>query len=224
VSNIFCAEKKGLKEGIMRKLSAVLISSIFCVLLSAQQNEGIAKFHNYRQQPSNKNLIELISYFAETQDDKYLTAQILGNVYLIELENQLQVFEANMDSLSYGNMFGYANLLLAMGRYEKSIEIYSNLNELSPKWSCPWRHKGEALLKSHQLEAAETATLRAIETREDHFDAYIQLARIQKEQGRYQEALQTLENGMAHQQADTEEEVSHEEVMNLKKQLQELIR
>jgi tetratricopeptide (TPR) repeat protein len=208
----------------MSKLSAVLIVSFSCVLLLAQQNEGIAKFQNYRQQPNSQNLIELINYFAQTQEDKYLTAQILGNVYLMELENQLQVFEVNSDSLSYGNMFGYANLLLAMGRYEKSIEIYNKLNELSPKWSCPWRHKGEALLKSHQLEAAETATLKAIETREDHFDAYIQLARIQKEQGRYQEALQTLNNGLAHQEADTEEEVSHEEVMNLKRQLQELIR
>ena len=70
---------------------------------------------------------------------------------------------------------------------------------------------------------AEIATKKAIELQENHFDAYIQLAEIQKKMGNYEIALKTLEKGLTYAEFDHEDEVSDEEVEVLKNEILELI-
>ncbi|RLC45462.1 MAG: hypothetical protein DRI23_13530 [Candidatus Cloacimonadota bacterium] len=73
------------------------------------------------------------------------------------------------------------------------------------------------------FEEAEMVTLKAIETREDHYDAYIQLAEIQMHLGKYETALETLEKGSKYVEADIEGEVDSDEVKALKSQIESLI-
>ncbi len=208
----------------MRYLTCLLLMSCVFFNLYGEADEGMEKFQAYNKDQTTENFIEVIEHFTVENDDEYYAAMILGNIYLNELERQLEVFEANLDSLSYGNLFGYANLLLAAKRYDKSIHIYNKINAAAPKWSCPWRHKGEAYLEIAKYEEAENATLKAIETREDHFDAYIQLAKVQKALGKYQEALKSLEDGMKYQEFDHEDEVSDDEIIELRSELIELLK
>ncbi len=138
-------------------------------------------------------------------------------------DRPLEILAANIDSLSSKTKFSYANFLLDLNRFEESIQIYNSLNDEYPNWSCPWRHKGEALLKMERYEVAEVVTIKAIEVREDHFDAYVQLAKIQKKLGKYKDALQTLEKGLSYHESDPEEEISNEEVEALYNELLKLI-
>ncbi|MCF7794662.1 MAG: hypothetical protein K9N09_11975 [Candidatus Cloacimonetes bacterium] len=201
----------------------IMVNCVFAILF-ADADEGMEKYQTYNENQTTENLIEVINHFSQDSDDEYHSAMILGNVYLNQLEKQLEVFESNLDSLSYGNLFGYANLLLAAKRYDESIEIYNKINAAAPNWSCPWRHKGEAYLEIANYEKAEEATQKAIETREDHFDAYIQLAKAQKALGKYEEALKSLEDGMKYQESDHEGEVSDNEIIKLRSELVELLK
>jgi len=83
--------------------------------------------------------------------------------------------------------------------------VYEGLNEEFPDWSCPWRHKGEAYFKTSELELAETALQKAIETRVEHFDAYVMLAEVQDAMGKNAEALKTLETGFSYKGKDVED-------------------
>ena len=60
----------------------------------------------------------------------------------------------NVEELPNKAKFSCANIQLEMGRYDDAIEIYKMLNEKTPKWSCPWRHRGEAYWKKGELDNA----------------------------------------------------------------------
>lgn len=210
----------------MNKLFAlILISCIGCSLFAQQGNNDYEKFTTYQKDPTMENFVSAIEHYdsSKTDAESFTNYLLLANLFLTEFEKNLEVLDANVDSLSLGEKFQFANLLLAAGRYEQSIEIYNDLNSTSPKWSCPWRHKGAALLALEKYEEAEISTLKAIETREDHFDAYVQLARIQKEMGEYEKALQSLQNGLKYQSTDTEGEIIDEEIILLLNELKQLI-
>ncbi|MDY6895998.1 MAG: tetratricopeptide repeat protein, partial [Thermotogota bacterium] len=55
------------------------------------------------------------------------------------------------------------------------------------------------------LEEAEAALRKSIETREEHYDAYVMLAEVLKEQKRYSQALKTLQKGRTYKGKDIEE-------------------
>ena len=210
----------------MNKLIALMLICCISLSLFAQQGNSVyEKFMEYQKAPSMENFISAIEHYdsIKTDAENFTGYLLLANLYLTEFEKNLEIMSANLDSLSLGEKFQFANLLLAAGRHEQSIEIYNDLNVNSPKWSCPWRHKGEALLEMKNYEAAEISTLKAIETREDHFDAYVQLARIQKEMGEYEKALQSLQNGLKYQSTDTEGEIEDEEIILLLNELNRLI-
>jgi len=168
-----------------------------------------------------KEMSPLQQYFAEQSSENFLTAynslstQIakgetdssvsLAMLLFYEMENQLKTAEKIITDMNPGQKFQYANLLLALNRFEESVEIYNMLNTASPKWSCPWRHKGEAYFQMNKLEEAEEALLMAIETREEHFDAYVMLADVQTAMKRYDDALKTLELGFTYKGKDIED-------------------
>ena len=202
-------------------LSLLLLIS---VVLPAQHGlDDFEKYRNYLKEPNAENFLSAVQHYESLADEGYINRVLLANMYLSEFDKNLEKLEENYDSLTVHHKFSLANLLLAVGRYERCLEIYEQLTSDYPKWSCPWRHKGEALFKTNQLEAALAATIQAIETREDHYDAYIQLAEIQKEMADYQGALQSLEKALLYQESYTEDEISEEYVGNLKKELEYLL-
>ena len=203
----------------------LLIYFVAASLFGQHSSSDFEKYMDYQKKPTIGNLIKAVEYYNEQleEDTEYSTHLILANIFQKEFQKNMNILEEELDSLSTMNKFSYANLLLEIGQFEKSITIYDKLNENFPKWSCPWRHKGEALLKMESYEKAEVATIKAIEVREDHLDAYVQLARIRKSLGKYNEALRALEKGLSYSESDLEVEISNEEVEALHNELLKLI-
>ncbi len=209
----------------MKKIIFSIIVVVLVTLLLAEEHNENELFMIYQQDQTFENFQKAIEHYNSNSEnaEDYNSAFMLSYLYTMELDNNLEILKDNLDSLNTRTKFSYANLLLELGKLDESIAVYEKLNEDVPKWSCPWRHKGEALMKQQNYKDAEIATIQAIETREDHFDAYIQLARIQKELGEYDTALQTLKNGMQYEVADLEDEVTNEEVELLKEELEQLL-
>lgn len=203
----------------------VLVFFIAAHLFGQHGSSDFEEYMNYQKEPTFENLVKAVEYYnAQLEEDSKYTAHLmLAHIFQNEFQKNMNILEEELDSLSTRNKFSYANLLLDIGQFEKSLPIYNKLNEDFPKWSCPWRHKGEALLKMERYEVAEVVTIKAIEVREDHFDAYVQLAKIQKKLGKYKDALQTLEKGLSYHESDPEEEISNEEVEALYNELLKLI-
>jgi len=210
----------------MKKIVLMVLFVILASILFAgdgkHDNSEFEHFNNYKNEQNAENFNTAINHYFQNENN-YSSNLMLSYLCFMELEKNLEVLELNLDSLTTRTKFSYANLLLELGKLDESIVIYDKLNEDVPKWSCPWRHKGEVLMKQNKLAEAETATLMAIETREDHFDAYVQLANIQKDMKKYEEALKSLNKGLSYYSSDPEEEVTDEEVESLKKELKKLM-
>ncbi|RLC52626.1 MAG: hypothetical protein DRH79_04660 [Candidatus Cloacimonadota bacterium] len=210
----------------MKRILVVVMIGCFTSLLLAQHGGGdFEKLMKYQQEPSFDNLDIALEYYQKLigTEDTEMAQIALANLHMMAMNNVIDEMKNDLDSLSLGSKFQLANLLLENHRFNESIEIYEVINSTSPKWSCPWRHKGEALYELNMFEEAEMATLKAIETREDHYDAYIQLAEIQMRLGKYETALETLEKGSKYVDADIEGEVDSDEVNALKLQIENLI-
>jgi len=201
----------------MRKfvILVIMLAVSTGLLFSQKLHEDENPFMKYYQDQTSENLIEAIKSFNVADEDNtgFDNSIMLSNLYFIALENELAILDENIDSLATRDKFRYANLLLSLNRFESSIAIYNQLNEDTPDWSCPWRHKGEALFKSDNLVDAEIALQKAIETRIEHYDAYVMLADVQNDMGKSEEALATLETGFSYLGKDIEE--ADEEVNDL---------
>jgi tetratricopeptide (TPR) repeat protein len=200
----------------MKKILLLMLVALILV-----PSEGISKekspFRVYLDERTTENFLKAFEHYEDERADtvNYGSAIVLAYMSLIELEKNLEILEENKNELKNRNLFSYGNILLELDRFEESIAIYEVLNEKSPKWSCPWRHKGEAYWKKGDLEEAVKALEKAIETRETHYDAYVMLAEVLRDQGKYEEALETLEKGLTYYGKDIEdpeEEVSSLEV------------
>ncbi|MBN2017795.1 MAG: tetratricopeptide repeat protein [Candidatus Cloacimonetes bacterium] len=183
-------------------------------ILFAENAEPINPFQAYLANPGTATFEQAHKHYISSLEDNAdddNTRLMLSYLYMMELERTLDQIDVQADSVAPNVAFNYANILLEMRRFEDAIEIYEMLNESYPSWSCPWRHKGEAYFKSGKLSEAETALEKAIETRVEHYDAYVMLAEVQEEMGSYKEALATLETGFTYYGKDIEdpdEEVS----------------
>ncbi len=193
----------------MKKI--ILISAVlFTALLFAGEhnNSEYEDFNNYQNEQTFENFEKAINFYnskLEKDENDHSAYLMLSYLNFMELENNLAKLENDLDSLDNRTKFSYANLLLSIGKFDESIKIYDKLNADTPNWSCPWRHKGEAYFKSNKLIEAESALLKSIETRKEHYDAYIMLADVQKEMGKYQEALETLKTGISYKGKDIED-------------------
>lgn len=131
------------------------------------------------------------------QHPEQVTYKILmANLAVMESQRLAEEIYPQVDSLQTGAKFQFANLLLAQNEFEKAIAIYDKLNQNTPKWSCPWRHKGEALFNLKRYEEAEVSLTQAIETNTEHYDAYVWMAKTQNNLGKYKEALKNLETAI----------------------------
>jgi tetratricopeptide (TPR) repeat protein len=216
-------EKK--EKNVDKKQIIIMVFFIVASLFGQHGSSDFEEYMNYQKEPTIGHLIKAVKHYnAQLEgDSKYTAHLMLAHIFHNEFQKNMDILDGDLDSLSTRTQFSYANLLLDIGQFEKSITIYDILNKNFPKWSCPWRHKGEALLKMEKYEKAEVATIKAIEVREDHFDAYVQLAVIQKDLGKYEEALRSLEKGLSYHDSDPKEEVSDKEVEELYDELLKLI-
>ena len=192
----------------MKKIISFLL--VFCAtfaMLHAQHSES-NPFQDYYADPNITTFENAFKHYstqlADNEDDDSARL-MLSYLYVTELDRMLEQFEARVDSLASKFQFQYANLLLELRRYDEAIETYEILNASFPDWSCPWRHKGEAYFKSDDLMQAETALQKSIETRIEHYDAYVMLAEVQEAMGKNDIALATLKTGFSYKGKDIED-------------------
>lgn len=196
----------------MKKI--IIASVMIMVIASAVSGEEKASPYSvYINDRDPENFIKAYRHYIELSEDSLDMNSTAIVVYLAmqEMERNLNRLEENRSELKNRTKFLYANALLELGRYDQAISIYDKLNEKVPKWSCPWRHKGEAFWKKGDLDAAVKALEMAIETRETHYDAYVMLADVLRDRKEYRKALDTLKKGLTYYGKDIEdpeEEVS----------------
>jgi len=193
----------------MKKATLVLLMTFGLLLFGGEHdNSEYEHFNNYRNEQTFENFKIAADHYnskLEENENDHSAYLMLSYLNSMELENNLAKLENDLDSLDNRTKFSYANLLLSLGKYDESIQVYDKLNTDTPNWSCPWRHKGEAYFKSNKLIEAESALLKSIETRIEHYDAYIMLADVQKEMGKFKLALETLKTGISYKGKDIED-------------------
>ncbi len=196
----------------MKKL-VIFAVAIAILLPGAALAKEKSLFSIYLEDRTTENFLRAFDHYESLMADtaSCKAAVVLAYMSLIELEKNLDILEENVAELNNRNRFSYGNILLELDRYDEAIAIYEALNEKSPKWSCPWRHKGEAYWKQGELADAVIALKKAIEMRETHYDAYVMLAEVYRDLEEYETALATLEKGLTYYGKDIEdpeEEVS----------------
>jgi len=194
------------KNTKMKILTTIFV--VFSISFLYAATETDRAIEKYYQEPSAENYMNALQLLQKnmdtTADDTPLHLK-MAYLNLVEMQQNLDSLEANYDDLKLPYKFQYANLLLELDQYERALSIYEDLNEAAPKWSCPWRHKGEAYFKMDNLPAAEKALKKSIDCRKEHYDAYIMLADVQNEMGKYKEALETIETGFTYKYKDIED-------------------
>jgi len=168
-----------------------LILSMLSIIFAAEAANPISA---YLENPNTESYSKAVSYIAENNAKEtegmgmQLTQAYLANV---ELNRILDL--AKTAKLSAGESFTLANLYLSMEKYPEAIAIYDRINTDTPAWSCPWRHKGEALYQMKDYKASVKALEQAIETNKEHYDAYIWMAKSLYELKKYKAARANME-------------------------------
>ena len=198
----------------MKKLF-ILVIALAIILPGVASAKDPSLFSIYLKDRTTENFLKAWGHYESLRADtaNYSAAVVLAYLSLIELEKNLEILEENKAELKNKTMFSYGNILLEMAEYDDAIAIYEVLNEKSPKWSCPWRHKGEALWKKGELADAVMALNKAIETRETHYDAYVMLTEVYNDLDDCKMALETLEKGLTYYGKDIED--PEKEVSNI---------
>ncbi len=198
----------------MKKILIILI-----VLVGLNISAEEISLHNYVQNQTEENFLKVFNFYSQKiksnpQDyDSIISLATLTQFAANHYANQI---ESKVDSLGMREKFLFANFLLQQRKFQNAIKIYDDLNKTAPKWSCPWRHKGEAYFGMEDYANAEKALFKAIEVKKNHFDAYILLAQVQEKMKKYPEALKTLETGLTYQAQNTEkEEITDNDVLKL---------
>ncbi|MCK9609952.1 MAG: tetratricopeptide repeat protein [Candidatus Cloacimonas sp.] len=176
----------------MKKFTFIMLGLLIVVLYCAQESPVTL----YLQNQNLETYQQAVNYLIQIDKENTSGMQAKLNLaYISNLESLrlMDLAKADMDNLQPGERFALANLYLERDKYDDAISIYNLLNEATPKWSCPWRHKGEALYKSGNYDAAKKSLEMAIETNKEHYDAYLWYAKTLYELKDYKNALRALE-------------------------------
>jgi len=176
----------------MKKFTFIMLGLLIVVLYCAQESPVTL----YLQNQNLETYKQAVNYLIQIDKEGNSGMQAKLNLaYISNLESLrlMELAKADMDNLQPGERFALANLYLERDKYDDAISIYNLLNEATPKWSCPWRHKGEALYKSGNYDAAKKSLEMAIETNKEHYDAYLWYAKTLYELKDYKNALRALE-------------------------------
>ncbi len=199
----------------MKKILFVLCICIVSIGLCAEIDQR-KPFMDYYKNPNFSNVLKAVAFYGnqiELDSTNMMNKIYLLNLYNMEMSSILNDLIENADSLNPGEAFQTANMLLSLHQYEDAIKIYNRINAKTPNWSCPWRHKGEALLKLEDYQNSEISLRKAIETRKDHYDAYLMLAEVLYKQNKNKEAFDIFTEGS---QYAGQTEASEETVYNQK--------
>jgi tetratricopeptide (TPR) repeat protein len=194
----------------MKRLILLISALLFAGWLVA----GNAVLDAYYENPSSENFVAAYSFCQKSLEaDSTNTDMRFLLAYIVNTENNRlsASLETLSDSLSAGQRFQLGNLYLSQGRHASAIEQYEILNADYPDWSCPWRHKGQALYETGKYKDAEKSIAQAIETNKEHYDAYIWMAKIQYQLKKYKPALKNLETALT---LNPEAEESNDEVLS----------
>lgn len=200
----------------MKKLSLITLGLLVLNFCLAQESPVTLYLQNQNLETYQQAVNYLLKI--DKEDNSGMQAK-LNLAYISNLESLrlMDLAKADMDNLKPGERFALANLYLERDKYDDAITIYNLLNEATPKWSCPWRHKGEALYKSGNYDAAKKSLEMAIETNKEHYDAYLWYAKTLYELKDYKNALRALETAfdLTEKLEDSEyDEVIPEEEIN----------
>ena len=176
----------------MKKFTFIILGLLGFAFYYAQESPVTL----YLQNQNLETYQQAVNYLIQIDKEGKSGMQAKLNLaYISNLESLrlMELAKADMDNLQPGERFALANLYLERDKYDDAISIYNLLNEATPKWSCPWRHKGEALYKSGNYDAAKKSLEMAIETNKEHYDAYLWYAKTLYELKDYKNALRALE-------------------------------
>ena len=201
--------------------SFIILAIVLTIGMTAFTGSAVAEekakslFSIYLGEKTTENFLKAFEHYEAERADtvNHRATVILSYLHMKELERNLALLEENLGDLTNKNLFSTANLFLGLEKFDRAIAIYKVLNEKSPKWSCPWRHRGEAHWKNKEYDDAVMSLEMAIETRETHYDAYTQLSEVLFDMKEYEKSLATLELGLTYYGKDIED--PDEEVDNV---------
>lgn len=199
----------------MKKVLCLIICMLTIAFVFGDSSELLKSYF----EESNLENIKAILDDANQSKDVASANMNLLLVHFSEMSKAINMLEENAENLQAGQRFQLANIYLALGKYNEAITHYNILNKNFADWSCPWRHKGEAYFNLEKWEEAESALEKAIETRVEHYDAYLWLAKTQLKLKKNKAALKTFETAMSYKGKDIEdpeEEFSSEDEKFLK--------
>ncbi len=205
-----------------RKILALTAAVLF-VALAAQTN--VNPLREYLNEPGLETFSAAMTYLAQMQAKDPTNRRVeLQAAYFAGLEAKriMETAKEKLESLNAGDKFLMGNILMALDRLPEAVEIYDQIILDNPDWSCPWRHKGEALFKMKNYKAAAKALDKAIETNKQHYDAYVWAAFNLYELKKYKQARQYLETAFSlNAEADGhhDEEIPGEKIRDLYEKL-----
>ncbi|MCK9329281.1 MAG: tetratricopeptide repeat protein [Candidatus Cloacimonetes bacterium] len=176
--------------------ASVKINDIFLEYNSDPNFESFTKAYNFLN----------ISADYDTTMSPYVSYLYLSLLHKNEYNRMLELLMSNVDYMNSQMKFQIANLLLDDSKYDEAINLYNQVTDDIPDWSCAWRHKGKALLMIKDYNNAEKALEKSIETREGHYDAYLNLAEVYYAQKKYKDAKRIIEQGFQYQAIDVKDE------------------
>ena len=177
--------------------SLFIISLLICsLLLLAEETSPLMTYYNNPNLQTFQAAWQDISAVLEKDSTQINLHILLASLATSEARRLEKGIKPHVSQLNTGGKFQYANLLFSQARWEEAIGLYDQLNRSTPKWSCPWRHKGAALYHLKRFKDAEKALQEAVNTNEQHYDAYIWLAKAQYELKKYKPALKNLETAL----------------------------
>ncbi len=185
----------------MKKVLCLIICMLTIAFVFGDSNELLKSYFD----ESNLENIKAILDDANQSKDVASANMNLLLVHFSEMSKAINKLEENSENLQAGQRFQLANIYLALGKYNEAITHYNILNKNFADWSCPWRHKGEAYFNLEKWKEAESALEKAIETRVEHYDAYLWLARTQLKLKKNKAALKTFETAMSYKGKDIED-------------------
>ena len=206
---------------MFRRIYLLILIACACAMIYAAESNPV---RDYLDNPSTDTFSAAVQYLTQMDKDSSSSMQAKLNLaYIADHETQrlMDLALSQEKELKPAERFSLANMFFGMDKYTEAIKLYDVLNKESPKWSCPWRHKGEALYKSGDYQAAIKSLEMAIETNEEHYDAYIWYAKALYKLERYQDAKTALDTALS---LDPEEEESGFDEVFTDDQLQQMYR
>lgn len=193
-SNVVSAEQNTSVEIVDNTTATQNQDAIAPEILKAKFKSGVKNLSDYFQTGEENSFLlarVMLDSILAKQPKNEKALMLLGMLYTKKAQNIADSVAASND-VPDSAQFQLGNLFLSQNRFEEAVKCYEKCNAAMPKWSCPFRHKGEALLRMGKAEEAIKALEMAIETRKNHFDAYVFLAEAQLYLSQFENTEKTL--------------------------------